>query len=84
VNLLLENKSENKILAIELKANIADFRVFGQISMYLSLLETRFPDKTIEGIIIAGEIDNTLKIASHRDKSIKLKSYKMSLELIDE
>jgi hypothetical protein len=84
IDLLLENKSENKLLAVELKANTADFKVFGQISMYLSLLEIQFPNKIIEGIIIAGEIDNTLKIASRRDKSIKLKSYKMSLELINE
>jgi hypothetical protein len=84
IDLLLESKTEDKLLAIELKANVADFKVFGQISMYLSLLETQFPDKKIDGIIIAGEIDNTLKIASRRDKSIKLKSYKMSLELVDE
>ena len=84
IDLLLENEAENKLLAIELKANVADFKVYGQISMYLNLLEEEFPNKIIEGIIIAGEIDKTLKIATKKDKSIKLKSYKMSLELIDE
>jgi hypothetical protein len=84
IDLLLENKSENKLLVIELKANNADYKVYGQISMYLSLLEKKFPNKIIEGVIIAGEIDDTLKIASQRDKSLKLKSYKMLLELIDE
>jgi len=78
IDLLLENESENKLLAIELKANIADYKIYGQISMYLNLLEEQFPDKTIEGIIIAGEIDKTLKIAIKKDKSVKLKSYKMS------
>lgn len=84
IDLLLENISENKLLAIELKANVADFKVYGQISMYLNLLEEQFPNKIIEGIIIAGEIDNSLKIAIRRDKLVKLKSYKMSIELIDE
>jgi hypothetical protein len=84
IDLLLENKSENKLLAIELKADVADFRTFGQISMYLSLLEKEFPGKEIAGIVIAGEIDDTLKIAAKRDKSVKLKSYKMALTLSDE
>ena len=84
IDLLLENKKENKLLVIELKANVADYKVYGQISMYLSLLEKKFPKKIIEGVIIAGEIDDTLKIASQRDSSLKLKSYKMSLELINE
>ena len=81
IDLLLEHVNENKLLAIELKAEKADFKVFGQISMYLQLLEERFPDKEISGIIIAGEIDDTLKIASKRDKKVKLLSYKMKLEL---
>ncbi|GHV88814.1 hypothetical protein AGMMS50267_11740 [Spirochaetia bacterium] len=84
IDLLLENESENKLLAIELKADVADYKVFGQISMYLSLLEEQFPGKEITGIVIAGEIDDTLKIAAKRDKSIKLKSYKMALTLSDE
>jgi hypothetical protein len=84
IDLLLENKKENKLLVIELKANNADYKVYGQISMYLCLLEKKFPQKIIEGVIIAGEIDETLKIASQRDKSLKLKSYKMSLELVNE
>jgi len=84
IDLLLENDTENKLLAIELKANVADFRVYGQISMYLNLLEDQFPDRIIEGIVIAGEIDNTLKMAARRDKAVKFKSYKMSLELLDE
>lgn len=84
IDLLLENITENKLLAIELKANVADFKVYGQISMYLNLLEEQFPNKKIEGVIIAGAIDNSLKIAIRRDKLVKLKSYKMQLELIDE
>ena len=84
IDLLLENESENKLLAIELKANVADCKVYGQISMYLNLLEDQFPDKIVEGIIIAGKIDTTLKIAAGKSKAVKLQSYKVSLELVDE
>jgi hypothetical protein len=79
IDLLLEK--ENDLLAIELKAGKADFRVFGQISMYLQLLEEKFNDKTISGIIMAGEIDDTLKIASKRDKNIRLMAYRMELKV---
>lgn len=83
IDLLMENTNENTLLAIELKAEKADFKVFGQISMYLQLLEEKFPEKKIKGVIIAGEIDETLKIASKRDNNVKLLSYKMKLELND-
>ena len=68
-------------MAIELKAGKADFRVFGQISMYLQLLEEKFSSKIISGVIIASEIDETLKIASRRDRNIDLLTYKMELKL---
>ena len=83
IDLLLENEKQNKLLVIELKSEKADFKVFGQISMYLQLLEERFPEKIINGIIIAGDIDDTLQIASKRDKNLKLMVYKMKLELND-
>lgn len=81
IDLLLENSKENSLLAIELKAGIADFRVFGQVSMYLGLLSKKFPNKTIKGLIIAGEIDETLKNASLITDKIDLKTYKMNLLL---
>ena len=45
IDLLLEHKSEDKLLVIELKAGVADFKVFGQISMYLGLLSKKYPEK---------------------------------------
>jgi hypothetical protein len=81
IDLLMENAKENKLLAIELKAGKADFRVFGQISMYLQLLEEKFKGKNISGVIIANEIDETLKIASRRDELVNLMTYEMKLEL---
>jgi len=81
IDLLLENKVENTLLAIELKAGEADFKVFGQISMYLGLLAMKFPDKKIKGCIIAGEIDTTLKYACSTNKSITLFEYQMKISI---
>ena len=81
IDLLLEHKKENKLLVIELKAGIADFKVFGQISMYLGLLEQKYPNKEINGVIIASEIDESLINASQITNRISLKTYKMQLVL---
>jgi len=81
IDLLLEHKTNNQLLVLELKAGIADFKVFGQISMYLGLLMEKFPDKIINGKIIAGEIDNSLIKATLTNKNVKLMEYKMELRL---
>ncbi len=83
IDILLE-KNEGSLLAVELKSGIANFKVFGQISMYLGLLMERFPNKEIRGCIVAGEIDNTLKSATKTNNLIELKTYKMKLELTTE
>lgn len=84
IDLLLENVSDKSLLAVELKSGEADFRVFGQISMYLGLLSKRFPDRTAKGIIIAGEINDTLLNACLTTDKISLKTYQMQLTLNDE
>lgn len=81
IDLLLEHRSDNRLLVIELKAGMADFRVFGQISMYLGLLKKRYPGKIIDGVIIASEIDESLINASQITDRISLKSYRMNLVL---
>ena len=83
IDILLE-KNDGSLLPIELKSGVANFKVFGQTSMYLGLLMERFPQKVIRGCIVAGEIDNTLKSATKTTKLIQLKTYKMKLELKDE
>ncbi|WP_319574998.1 hypothetical protein [uncultured Desulfobacter sp.] len=83
IDLLLENIGDGSLLAIELKSGEADFRVFGQISMYLGLLSKQFPNKTAMGVIIAGEINDTLQNACLTNDKIKLKTYQMQLTLID-
>lgn len=83
IDILLE-KSDKSLLIIELKSGLADFKVFGQISMYLGLLMEKFPDKVIRGCIIAGEIDKTLKSATKTSSLISLMTYTMKLELTEE
>jgi hypothetical protein len=80
IDILLE-KSDNSLLAIELKSGIADYKVFGQISMYLGLLMERYPEREISGCIIAGEIDDNLKRATSITNKVTLMSYTMKLEL---
>ena len=83
IDLLLENTADQSLLAVELKSGEADFRVFGQISMYLGLFSKRFPERTAKGVIIAGEIDETLLNACLTTEKITLKTYQMQLTLID-
>lgn len=83
IDVLLEQSDGNGLLAIELKAGIADFRVFGQMSMYLGLLAKDFPGREIKGVIIASEIDDSLRSACSITDRVSLKTYKMRLELED-
>ena len=73
------NIGKNAYEVIELKAGIADFKVFGQISMYLGLLKKEFPQKIIKGIIIAGKIDESLKYATTTNENVRIMEYKMEL-----
>tara|TARA_R110000744_G_scaffold149756_2_gene262926 strand:+ start:423 stop:1178 length:756 start_codon:yes stop_codon:yes gene_type:complete len=82
IDILLE-KNDGSLFAIELKSGTANYKVFGQLSMYLGLLMDKFPEKTIRGCIVAGEIDNTLKSATKTTELVMLKTYKMKLELQD-
>jgi hypothetical protein len=81
IDLLLEHKTENKLLVVELKAGLADFKVFGQISMYIGPLMKEYPDKDISGVIIAGEIDESLEYACLTSNKITLRKYQMKITL---
>jgi hypothetical protein len=81
IDVLLENIASGSLLAVELKSGIADFKVFGQIAMYLGLLKKQFPDRKSEGMIISGEVDESLKNACLITDAVSLKTYKMNLLL---
>jgi hypothetical protein len=81
IDLLLENENDNSLLVIELKAGVANEEVFEQISWYLGSLMQQFPERTINGIIIAGEISNDLRIACAITNRIRLMTYTMNITL---
>jgi len=79
IDLLLEKKDE--LLVVELKSGLADFQVFGQVSMYIGFLQQKYPEKHITGHIIASEIHPRLLAASKTNPNIKCKTYSMRLEI---
>ena len=81
IDVLLEHVENNSLLAVELKSGVADFKVFGQISMYIGLLKEKFPNIDISGVIIAGSIHESLQQACLITDIIELRVYRMSLEL---
>ena len=81
IDVLLIHRETEDLLAIELKSGVADFKVFGQISMYLGLLKNKFPNKGVKGIIIAGIIDDSLSYACATSNLVEVKTYKMKLQL---
>lgn len=83
IDLLMESINDSSLLAIELKSGEADYKVFGQISMYLGLLSKKFPNRGIRGVIIAGKINETLQYACLSSNQVFLKTYQMQLALND-
>ncbi len=81
IDILLEQENSGDLLAVELKSGVADFKVFGQISMYLGLLQDEFPNKSVSGVIVAGVIHESLKQACSITDRVDLKTYRMSIEL---
>lgn len=80
IDVLLENLDDKHLLAVELKAGLAGREVFGQISSYLGMLMDKFPKRIIKGVIIAGEIDNSLRKACKTNPNIKTMSYSIILK----
>ena len=81
IDVLLEHENEDSLLVVELKSGGADFKVFGQISMYIGLLQRQFPEKNISGVIVAGSIEESLVQACETSEIISIKTYRMSIEL---
>lgn len=83
IDVLLENKLKNELLVIELKAGLAKKEVLSQISEYMGKLKKKFNDKIINGIIIAGDVDDSLKDACLPFPNLKTMKYKIDLTLIE-
>ena len=83
IDVLLEHRTTSDLLVVELKSERADYKTFGQLSMYIGLLQTQFPGRPVSGIVIAGAIDDSLRQAASTSQRIGLKIYRMSIELDD-
>ena len=86
IDVLLEHAKNEDLLVVELKADKADAAVFGQISMYISMLrkDPKFATRKIKGVIIANTIDDGLFFAFENSKiAVSAKTYRMTLELDD-
>ncbi len=83
IDVLLENIVTGDLCVVELKSGIADYKVYGQISMYIGLLQKEFPDKKITGIVVAGMIDESFRQACLLPEKIQVKLYRMMIELED-
>jgi len=81
IDVLLEHSESGDLLAVELKSGVADYKVFGQISMYIGLLEKQFEDINISGVIVAGTIEESLSNACSITDKVSLKMYRMNIEL---
>jgi len=81
IYLLLENPMENSLLAVEINAGRADYKTFGKVAMYIGMLSKEFPTKFVKGLIISGEIDDSLVNATRITDRIKVKTYQMKLSL---
>jgi len=81
LDLLLEKG--NQLLVVELKAGVAKYEVFGQISMYMGLIKTENPNHEVYGVIVASEIHQGLMAACSTNPRILCKTYSMQLHLED-
>jgi hypothetical protein len=83
LDVLLEHNESGDLLIVELKTGIADYKVFGQISMYIGIIQKKYPNKSVKGVIVAGIIDDSLRQACEITDKVSLKIYRMSIELED-
>ncbi|CAC9622437.1 hypothetical protein [uncultured Gammaproteobacteria bacterium] len=79
LDLLLQN--DNELLVVELKAGVATYEVYGQISMYIGLVKNKHPEHIVKGLIIASEIHKGLVAACTTSDLVECKKYKMKLSL---
>jgi len=81
IDILLLNDSKNELLVIELKAGVAKKDALSQILEYIGKLMKKFPEKIINGRIIASDIDDSLKDACLSTPNIKTLKYKIEISI---
>jgi hypothetical protein len=83
IDLLAEDKVKNELVVIELKKGKASDVVVGQLSRYIGWIKENVAAKnqSVRGIIIAHEIDESLKYAVKGLPHIEVKTYKVNFTL---
>lgn len=81
IDILLENNNNGDLLVVELKSGSVGYKVFGQISMYIGMIQEKFPTKKVRGCIIAGKIESELFAASTTTNLLDLKTYDIKVNL---
>lgn len=80
VDVLLE-KENGSLLAIEVIPGLATSEAFVRFSLLLGMLLDKFPDRSVRGCLLAGEIDKSLYRAARTSPFITLSTYSLGLKL---
>jgi hypothetical protein len=83
IDLLAEDKTNHDLVVIELKKGKASDVVVGQLSRYIGWVKENMALKNqgVRGIIIAHEVDDSLKYAVKGIPNVEIKTYKVDFQL---
>ena len=85
IDILASEKNTGNFIVIELKRDQTSDAVAGQILRYMNWVKRNLAGgKGVKGIVIAGGIDNKLKLSLADRKDVQLKRYEIDFKLHDE
>ena len=85
IDILASEKNTGNFIVIELKRDQTSDAVAGQILRYMNWVKRNLADgKGVKGIVIAGGIDNKLKLSLADRKDVQLMRYEIDFKLHDE
>ena len=85
IDILASEKNIGNFIVIELKRDQTSDAVAGQILRYMNWVKRNLADgKEVKGIVIAGDIDDKLKLSLADRNDIQLMRYEIDFELNDE
>ena len=84
IDILARQKDTGNFVVIELKRNKTSDAVAGQILRYMNWVKDNLAEgKEVKGIIIAGDIDDNLRLSLADRTDIELMCYKIDFKLLD-
>ena len=85
IDILAREKENGNFVVIELKRNQTSDAVAGQILRYMNWIKKYLANgKEVKGIVIAGDIDDTLKLSLADRNDVRLMRYEIDFKLHDE